>query len=138
MSGTVSIPTYTYYEIPTIASPQSFSIPLAGISYNMSLTYHNYYPGILGVPTGIATDNGSNIDTNVIGGWVLDISDINNNPIICGIPLVTGIDLLYQYQYLGIGGSLIVATDGSPDTPPTFDNLGSTGHVYFVVVGTTS
>lgn len=125
--------TLTYFEIPTVATPQSFTINIAGISYNLTIMYHNVYAGFASAPTGVSTNNGSNIDTNVIGGWVLDIADNNNNPIVCGIPLVTGIDLLYQYQYLGFGGSLVVATDGNPVIPPTFDNLGTDSHLYFVV-----
>jgi hypothetical protein len=128
--------THTYYEIPTIASPQSFSITLAGVSYNMTIMYHNAFANVTNAPVGVATDNGSNINTNEIGGWILDIFDANNSPIVCGIPLVTGIDLLYQYSYLNIGGSLVVATDGNPIIPPTFSNLGTSGHLYFVVAST--
>ena len=130
MSGT----TYTYYEIPTVASPQTLTITLAGITYNLQLLFHNAYAALPGAPTGVATDDGSNIDTNIIGGWALDINAVNNNPIVCGIPLVTGIDLLYQYQYLNFGGALVVSTDGSLASPPSFTNLGTTGHLWFVVI----
>lgn len=65
--------------------------------------------------------------------WILDITDVNSIPILTGIPLVTGADLLEQFEYLGIGGQLIAQTDNNIDAVPTFDNLGSTGHLYFVV-----
>lgn len=70
------------------------------------------------------------------GGWILDIlnsSDKPGRPIVCGIPLVTGANLLEQYSHLGISGELWVATDADPDAVPTFDNLGQAGRLYFVV-----
>lgn len=69
------------------------------------------------------------------GGWVLDIADAVGNPIVSGIPLVTGADLLAQYGYLGINGSLIAHTDRNSDAAPTFDNLGIASHLYFVTNG---
>jgi hypothetical protein len=125
--------TRTYYEIPTVASPQTFSIQLLGVTYNMRLNYHSTNAGFLNAPVGITSDFGTFIDTNDMSSWVLDINDSDNNPIACGIPLITGIDLLYQYQYLNIGGSLVASTDGSVTAPPTFGNLGTSGHLYFVV-----
>ena len=47
--------------------------------------------------------------------------------------MVPGLDLLYQYKYLGIAGSLVVQTDYNTDAVPTYENLGVTGRVYFVV-----
>jgi len=64
--------------------------------------------------------------------WVLDIADVSSDPIVQGIPLVTGCDLLAQYAYLGIPGQLVVQTDGSPDTMPTYANLGTNSHLYYV------
>lgn len=89
--------------------PQKFTISLAGVTYNMVLQWNG---------------QGS--------FWGLDIADQNNVPIIQGLPLVTGIDLLEQYAYLGIGGQLIVTTDFDTGAPPTSSNLGSQSHLYFV------
>ena len=100
----------TVYEIPLIAQSQKFSITLAGINYNLRLVWNAY-----------------------MQAWVLDINDTNNAPVIGGIPLVTGADLLEQYGYLVFGGQLIVQTDNNPDVLPTLDNLGSTSHLFFVV-----
>ena len=66
------------------------------------------------------------------GGWILDIADGNNTPIVSGIPLVTGADLLAQYAYLGIGGSLYVSNPNDPGASPTFGSLGDTSSLYFV------
>jgi predicted Zn-dependent protease with MMP-like domain len=100
----------TTYEIPLTPSPQTFSILLAGVSYQLTLRYID------------ATE----------GGWLIDIADNAENNILCGVPLVTGHDLLEQYDYLGLGGQLFVQTDGDPDAIPTFQNLGLQGHLYFV------
>ncbi len=66
------------------------------------------------------------------GGWFLDVADANSIPIASGIPLVTGVNLLAPYTYLGIGGKLFVATDGNASAVPTYSNLGQTSHLYFV------
>jgi Domain of unknown function (DUF6983) len=98
------------YEIPTSPQPQTFSISLNGVSYQLTLTW-----------------------CDPASCWLLEIDDANGNQIVAGIPLVTGVDLLAQYEHLGIGGQLFAQTDGDPGAPPTFDNLGTTGHLYFVV-----
>lgn len=100
----------TVVEIPLTPQPQTFLITLANVQYRFTLQYRN-------------AD---------MGGWFLDIADSSSNPIIQGIPLVTGADLLEQYAYLGIGGQLIVQTDGDSDAVPTFSNLGAASHLYFV------
>ena len=97
------------YEIPLSPTPQTLSIVLAGVTYNLRFDYAN-------APE---------------AGWYMDISDASLNPLVCGVPLVTGADLLAQYGYLGIGGKLFVATDGDAGAVPTFTNLGVDPHLYF-------
>lgn len=100
----------TAYEVPLSAANQRFTIQLGQVDYTFALTYRD-------VPE---------------GGWVLDIADSAGAPIVAGIPLVTGADLLAQYAHLGIGGSLYVITDADPGAIPTFTNLGSASRLYFV------
>jgi Domain of unknown function (DUF6983) len=100
------------YEIPLTPQAQTFSISLNGTTYNLTLMWRS-------------------VDS--LGGWVLDVADASNNPIVQGIPLVTGCDLLRQYRYLGFGGGLWVLTDGDATAIPTYTNLGQTSHLYFVV-----
>ena len=100
----------TVYLIPTIPSPQTLSIALSNVTYNLRFTYQNA--------------GGS--------GWMLDISDAINNLIVGGIPLVTGADLLAQYRYLGFVGGLYVTTAGDPLAVPTFTNLGSDANIYYI------
>jgi hypothetical protein len=103
-------PTMAVFEIPTRpGQPQHQTISLAGVRYNLDLYWD--------VPAGL---------------WMLNIADRNNVTILNGLPLVTGVDLLEQYQYLGIGGALVVQSDFDWRTTPTFDNLGRYGHFYFI------
>ncbi len=110
MSGTV-------YEIPTGGGAVFYNIALAGTTYQFSFLYRE-------APLSCAGG----------GSWILDISDAFGNPIACGIPLITGADLLAQYGYLNFGGQLRVLSDAVPDAVPTYSNLGAIpgGHLYWV------
>jgi hypothetical protein len=103
MMSTISV-------IPLINMAQLFSITLASVVYNCRCYWNN----------------------DPAGGWCLDISDANSIPIVMGIPLVTGADLLAQYGYLNFGGQLRVATKGSPLAVPTYSNLGDASNLYFI------
>ena len=97
------------FEIPiTPSTAQKFAVTLNTVTYNFQLRW---------------------CDPSQC--WILDISDIADTPIVLGIPLVTGTDLLEQYAYLGFVGGLFVYTDFSPDTVPDFNSLGVNGHLYY-------
>lgn len=98
------------YRIPLSPTPQRFVINLGGTEYGITLRYRN------------AT----------MGGWVLDIANRLGVSMVNGIPLVTGADLLAQYQHLGFTGALRVQTTDNPDATPTFENLGEQSHLYWV------
>ncbi|RQZ31531.1 hypothetical protein DIE14_01040 [Burkholderia sp. Bp9017] len=100
----------TFYEIPLTPDPQTFTLTLSGVTYTMTVQYR--------------AAGGT--------GWILDVADANGNPLVAGIPLVTGIDLLGQYAYLGFGGRLWVQGAANPDDVPTFDDLGVGSHVFWV------
>lgn len=59
--------------------------------------------------------------------WVMDLSDENKQPIVSSIPLISGINILEQYEYLKIGKAYIINTDKSllADKPDA-NNLGDT------------
>lgn len=99
------------FEIPLNPQSQRFAITLGTITYNLQVIW--------------------NAKSNC---WVMDINDVDNLPLVCGIPLVTGLNLLQQYAYLGIGGVMVTMTDAAPDSPPTYRNLGASGHLYYVTV----
>lgn len=98
------------FEIPLTPTPQRFGITLGGVDYVLTVYW-------------AAVED---------GGWVLNIADASGRPIISGIKLVTGANLLAGYAYLGFTGTLAVQTDHDTDALPTFDNLGLTSHLYFV------
>lgn len=102
----------TAYEVPLVAgTPQKVKVPLAGVTYTLTVKWC--------VPANC---------------WVVDIADATGTPILSGIPLITGADLLAQYGYLNFGGQIQCQTDHDLLAPPTFDNLGITGHAFFVVL----
>lgn len=67
-----------------------------------------------------------------LGAWVIDMYDSVDEPLLLGVPMITGADLLAQYEYLGIPGQLFVQSDDDVDAVPTFDSLGGLGHLYYV------
>lgn len=91
-----------------MAQPQQFSISLNGTVYNLRITY-----------------------CPPAGYWVMDISDASGNPLVNGVPLVTGGLLLKQFGYLGFTGDMVVISSPDADTIPDFNGLGSTGQLYF-------
>lgn len=99
----------TAYEIPLTPTPQRFSISLGGVRYQINLQWNRFSQA-----------------------WAIDIYDSNKILLIGGVPLVTGTDLLEQFGYVEIGGSLFAQTDNDTLAVPTFDNLGVNSHIYFV------
>lgn len=97
------------YEIPLDPKAVVFAITLGNNDYSMQIVWN---------PISMC--------------WVLDIADGSDVPLVQGIPLITGADLLAQYAYLGFGGGLVVTTDDGVGVP-TFEGLGVSGHLYFTV-----
>lgn len=89
------------------ATPQSPQISINGVTYTMKVRW-------------CAPAN----------CWMLDLSDVSGNPILQGIPLITGTDLLSQFAYLGLNFSLLVQINNDPAAVPTFASLGLTGNLY--------
>jgi hypothetical protein len=100
----------TAYEIPLTPDPQDFFIQLLGKQLSVSLRW-----------------------CEPAAAWTIDLKNDDGSPILLGLPLVTGSDLLGQHKHLGIPGSLFVQSDGDIGEVPTFDSLGVSGHLYFVV-----
>lgn len=109
------------FEIPLESFNEIFQISLGGITYGIRTLWN--------VPAQC---------------WMMDIYTEADVPILTGIPLITGADLLAQYQYLHIGNNqlpgskdiqLVVITTAvgrSPDEVPTQTNLGTDGKLYYV------
>lgn len=97
-------------EIPLVPSTnQRFETTLLGVTYRFRLVWSP--------PAQV---------------WLMDVSDSNDAGLLAGVPLLTGVDLLAQYVYLGIGGQMYVQTDYDAFAMPTFDDLGVLSHLYFV------
>lgn len=97
------------YEVPLSAEPQTFLIDLVGILYRMTVRW-----------------------CGAMSAWVMDLDTPEEVPVLHGVPIVTGTDLLGQYEYLGIGGQLRAQTLGDLESIPTFENLGTNGVLFFI------
>ncbi|MGJ0637869.1 phage baseplate plug family protein [Xenorhabdus bovienii] len=93
-------------EIPLQTENQQFDIQLGGINYRMSLQHRD------------------------CAGWILDIAHPNSEPIISGIPLVFGVDILEQHRYLGFNGSLVFYCDDLKNETNK-EELGKNNRLYF-------
>ena len=128
----------TIYEIPLLpGTPQIFPIALANITYNLRFDYEDVsasfttVSGQFYLADGFSVAQYSQSLPKSDAGWIMDVSDDLGNPIVCGIPLITGADLLAQYAYLGIGGKMFVLMNGGIATVPGFNDLGVEGRLYF-------
>lgn len=99
-----------FYRIPLMpATPQEFTVRLAGSVYRVKVLYRN-------VPE---------------GGWHLDLYTEGGVALLLGAPLVAGLDIFQQYPYLNMGGELYIATEGDLLAPVSFDMLGKTSSLFF-------
>lgn len=98
-----------YYEVPVTPVPQRMVITLAGKPWNLNLYWND-----------------------ICGKWIFDLADQNQVPVLSGIPVVAGVDMMGQFEYLGIGGSLVVQTDANPNEDPTQENFGTGSRLIFV------
>lgn len=99
----------TNFLIPLVNVPQTFNIDLQGVTYNLTCRWND----------------------SPEAGWILDIADNAQNPIVSGLPLITGANILAGLDYLGINGQLFVFTNGDSNSVPTLDNLGIDSNLYF-------
>lgn len=100
---------------------ETFLIPLLNIPQDFFITLSNRELRLV-----------SKWNPSYEGGWTLDIYDGDTDEsIIANIPMVTGADLLAQYEYLNLNGRLIVFTDGNETATPTLDNLGVESNLYY-------
>lgn len=66
------------------------------------------------------------------GGWFIDISNADGAPLVRGLALTAGENVLQQFGYLGIPGEIRVQTDADDLVEPTYANLGRNGKVLFI------
>jgi len=99
------------FIIPLVNTPQAFDITLGVNDYNLTCYW-----------------------CDIAQCWFLDIADTNDNSLACGLPLITGADMLAGLEYLEIPGKLICYTNGNEYAIPTLDNLGIDSNLYFQTV----
>jgi hypothetical protein len=99
----------TAYEIPLVAAPQTLSVTLAGTTYQLRLAW-----------------------CKPAQAWTLYLAAADGTPLVNGVPLVTGANLLEPFAYMDFGGQLYVVTDHDADAQPTFASLGDRSHLLFV------
>lgn len=99
------------FRIPLINEPQTFEINLSGGAYVIICRWNEEMPA-----------------------WQICMKNaITNQLLLTCLPLITGVDLLAQYKHLGIPGRLFCYTEGNADAPPTLENLGVEGQLYYYV-----
>ncbi|MCW8041079.1 phage baseplate plug family protein [Acinetobacter entericus] len=92
------------YEIPLNYGNQKFNIKLGATQYKLQLIYR-------------------------ASRWYLDIFDTAENPLIAGLPMVAGDNLLAQHQHV-IKGSLYVLNIDE-DESQSFSDLGENIKLYW-------
>jgi hypothetical protein len=98
------------FEVSVVSAPQEFQVTLSGVDYRVRITW--CWP---------------------IQCWIMDMYDASTlDPILLGNAVVTGADLLAQFAYLGFPGLLVVQTDHDRLAQPTFDNLGTLSHIFYI------
>ncbi|MFO3907585.1 hypothetical protein AAHD62_24225 [Enterobacter hormaechei] len=95
-------------EIPLSANNQTFRIALGAATFTLRVIWRD------------------------AAGWIMDVMDSGGQPLLLGVPLVTGVNLLEQYPELGINGALMVKTNEDAAEYPTKTNLGAGAQLYFV------
>lgn len=98
------------FLVPNSPQNEKFQIILSGLQYVLNFRWNKFS-----------------------AAWILDVDDANENPLVAGVPVITGADLLAQLEYLGIGGQLIAQSDGITDAVPSATSFGVTGHLYYRV-----
>jgi hypothetical protein len=91
-------------QLQTIQGSQTFNTSIKGVNYNFSIIWRGTQ-------------------------YCLNLLDTNKNPIITGIALVPGMDLLGPYQYLNLGFGLSVSTTSDPTHEMTYTDLGSISQI---------
>jgi len=100
----------TPYKVPLTSGAQTLTVNMAGVQYQLVVRWC--------APSSC---------------WVLDIYTATGDTILLALPLVTGTDLLGQFKHLNIGGELRVESDEDLTAVPQYNDLGVSGHLYFVI-----
>jgi hypothetical protein len=69
--------------------------------------------------------------------WYLDVFDANDSPLVQGIALVAGLDLLFPYKYLDIPPGILFVNDhlGTVDDPTLSTFIDQEASLYYQEAG---
>lgn len=95
-------------EIPLNPYPENFNITLDDKEYTLTTSW-----------------------CGAANTWMLTISQ-TSGPVLSGIPLIPGVNLLAQYPDLGFKGQLVAQVDHNQSAVPSFSGLGTNGHLYYI------
>lgn len=98
------------YQIPLVAGSQSLAIGLGDFQYQLTIVYR--------------WTKGDG------GGWFLDLVRSDGSGAVYGLPIITGVDLLGQHQYLGFG-HLYAELEGGASRRPTYEDMGAALSLYW-------
>ncbi|MEQ5223665.1 hypothetical protein ABN242_16825 [Providencia alcalifaciens] len=96
-------------EITLTSNNQEFDIQLNKVNYRFKVTYMEFF------------------------GWMLDIKTAQGEDILTGVPLVSGVDILQQYQYMGFNGSLFFVCEDMEDEL-SYEQFGVGNKLYFKTI----
>jgi hypothetical protein len=71
---------------------------------------------------------------NIAQYWQMNIMDSGSNPLICDIPMVSGLyqNMLYQWSYLGIGSAYIMPYSTATTPYPGVNDWGTNFYLLWV------
>jgi hypothetical protein len=99
-----------FFRVPLLNTPQRSQLSLSGVDY---IFINRWFSGM-----------------NL---WVFSLLSADDESILINdMPLITGADLLEQWEFLGIPGKMICLTAGDQGAPPTFDNLGGAANLFYI------
>lgn len=104
----------TLFQIPLQNIPQRFEIALGTVTYTVENRWNS-----------------------IAGYWELDWYDATGLPLVMGMALLGGVDLLDPYPQLGGNtAALVVLTAGADNgATPTLDGLGVDSQLYYLTNG---
>ncbi|MTC35812.1 hypothetical protein GKR67_14465 [Providencia alcalifaciens] len=94
-------------EIPVTSKNQEMDVTLGDKAYHLKLTHNEFC------------------------GWMLDVYTISRELMVGGIPLLSGINVLEQYRYLGFNGSLSLICEND-EMETSFHELGKGNKLYYL------
>lgn len=121
---------------------QEFDLDLLGTRYHFNLKWNAFSESSLRTPYNLDETNrtqraknlntSGNQDTEMPGNWILDIYDINMEPLLTSISIVSGQELFDQFSYLELAGGLFAAGVDNVDPPVDYPDYNANGFIFWI------